>query len=216
MVTEYQQPFPSQRTPFMAEVTILPTQTIRCILYHHFQAYYIHKIESQNDREDREKPDELMLEEQEGKFKTADDAFKALFANRDEFSNAQATEEFFKDATSAKDATILNKLWQWTAEAILGSGAKDGIIRRTADEPGELMDQIEHCVKTCTTVKDTDDCPTPSLWPIVEIVKYKHPDCLTFKAANKLCRVGLRSPLLERGLIFADLPGKYPVLSVSL
>lgn len=108
VVIEYQWPFPSQVTPFMAEITI-PPQNIQTILYQHFQAYHVHKIEPKKDQEEGpEKPDEVMLKEQQAKSKTADDTSKALFANRDEFLNAQATEEFFKDATSVKDSIILN------------------------------------------------------------------------------------------------------------
>lgn len=163
--------------------------TIRVILQVHLEKYYKYNFESRDDL-DQEALDELNAEST-----TALETFQALFLNRDQFKNENSANRYIQKASSACDKDILEQLYQWVHESISKSGAQNGIILRSADAPDELANNIARFVKTCPDSVDDEGYSLPSLWPIVEVV-----------------RVGLRSPLLERGLIVADLPGKFPTL----
>lgn len=137
--------------------------------------------------------DQEALDDMNDNSTTAFDAFKALFADRAEFKDESSATAFLGTAGSANDVTMLQRLLDWVKELVAEYCGQSGIIRRTGFTPDELAKEIERFVKPSSTLVDDDGRPVPSLWPIVSMVK-----------------VGLRSPLLERGLIIADLPGTLP------
>ena len=69
-------------------------------------------------------------------------------------------------------------------------GDEDGLLCLNGHTGEELGGKIEPFANTCTDVDDKGR-RTPSLWPLVEIV-----------------RVGLQSRLLKQGLVIADLSGR--------
>ena len=169
----------------MAEVVLFGQEKIKVILSQHFKAYYNYNINSLDD-EDEDNIDELRAESA-----TAIDAFQALFADRNEFSDTNAIQKFFSGAFSANEEAVLQKLYLWIGQSISRHGVEDGKIYRSAEMPDELASSIECFVKTCKALRDDEDYLRPSLWPVVEIVK-----------------IGLQqSPLLNRGIVLADLPG---------
>lgn len=169
----------------MAEIKFYGLDKIRIIIQHEFRAYYNYSI-ADIDNEDQETQDELCVCHE-----TAVETFKALFANRDEFRNEDAIEGFFSTATSAEDKDILHTLHNWVEGIMTEYGADDGLICLNAHTVEELARKVEPFAKTCTNFANDQGRLTPSLWPLVEIV-----------------RVGLQSRLLKHGLVIADLPGK--------
>lgn len=169
----------------MAEIRFYGLDKIRTIIQHEFRAYYdytIAKIGNQNQETQEE-----LSECQE----TAVETFKALFANRYEFRNDEAIEDFFSCATSAEDKNILHILHKWVEGTMIEYGADEGLLCLNAHTAEELAGKVEPFANTCTDVKNDEGRQTPSLWPLVEIV-----------------RVGLQSRLLKHGVVIADLPGK--------
>ena len=186
MITEYGPPWPSQKTPFRAEVTFLGREEVRKMIRDQFKAYYDYQFGDQAAME----PD--ALDELGAAHETAIETFKALFSNKDDFSDDDTIEDFFSTATSAEDRHILQTLNAWLDATMAEYGADDGLIYFDANTSEELASRVQHFVKTCTDREDFQHRPAPSLWPVVEII-----------------RVGLYSRLLARGLVIADVPGKF-------
>lgn len=98
---------------------------------------------------------------------TALEVFQALFANRYEFHNQAAIEQFFGNMQSPDDTEILNQLLQWTNESIALS-AVDGLIYKNEASAEALGRSIEPFVKT---IMDRGPGAVPSLWPVVSVVQ---------------------------------------------
>ena len=189
VITEYKNAWPGQKTPFMAEIKFYGLDKIRTIIRHEFGAYYNYSI-ADIGNESQETQDELSACQE-----TAVEIFKALFADREEFCNEDAIEDFFSTATSAEDRNVLNTLVKWVERIMIEYGANDGLLRLNAYSVEELAGKVAPFTKTCTSMANDEGRLSPSLWPLVEIVK-----------------VGLQSRLLKHGLVIADLPGKCPFL----
>lgn len=185
VITEYKHAWPGQKTPFMAEIKFYGLDKIRTIIQHEFRAYYNYSI-ADTKNESREIQEELSTCQE-----TAVETFKALFANRYEFSDEDAIDNFFGHATYAEDKNILHTLYKWVEGIMVEYGVGDGLLCLNAHSVEELAGKVEPFTNTCTYVANNEGRPTPSLWPLVEIV-----------------RVGLHSRLLKHGLVVADLPGR--------
>lgn len=184
VITEYKNAWPGQKTPFRAEIIFYGLDKIRTIIQHNFRAYYKYSI-ANIDNEDQESKEELSACQE-----TALETFKALFANRDEFRHEEKIRNFFRPANSEGDKDIIHTLLKWVEKIMIQYDANDGMLCLNAHTVEELAGEVEPFANTCPYVDD-DGRPTPSLWPLVEIV-----------------RVGLQSRLLKHGLIIADLPGR--------
>lgn len=165
---------------------------IRQALKLHFARYYQYNVAPQSD------VDQEALDDMNDLSTTAFEVFKALFTDHTEFYDESSTKAFLGTATSADDAVILYRLFDWVQELIGKFCGQNGVIVRTGYTPDELAKNIERFVKPSSTIVDDDGRSIPSLWPVVSMVK-----------------VGLRSPLLERGLVIADLPGEHPSQMLS-
>lgn len=171
----------------MAEIKFYGVDKIRTIIQHEFRAYYNYSI-ANNNVEDQELQEELCASQE-----TAVETFQALFANRDEFRDEDAMKDFFCTAKSAEDKNMLPILHKWVEGILIEHGADGGLLRLNAHTVEELAGKVGPFANTCTSTYMANDegRRTPSLWPLVEII-----------------RVGLQSRLLKHGLIIADLPGK--------
>ena len=171
VITEYQQALPSQKTPFMAEITLEEPSTVRRMLETHLGHYYsyIHPLTETMDQE--------AIDELNAHVSTALEILQGLFANREEFSSEECTREYLERAQSASDPKMLDQLCAWIQQSITKYGAEGGIIRRSAYAPDELANEIERFVKSCKHLLDENDCHVPSLWPLVRTVRYV-PGCI--------------------------------------
>lgn len=124
-------------------------------------------------------------------YETAIETFKAIFGNRDELRDEEAINGFLAAATSADNRYILHTLYKWMEAAMTQYGAEEGLLHLTAHTVEELSRKMEPFVRTCTHILGDEGGSSPSLWPLVEIV-----------------RVGLQRPLLQRSIVLADLPGQ--------
>ena len=181
VITEYQQALPSQKTPFMAEITLEEPSTVRRMLETHLGQYYNYR-HPLTETMDQETIDELNAH-----VSTALEILQELFANREEFSNEERTREYLEQAQSASDPKMLHQLCGWIQESISKYGAEGGIIRRSAYAPEELADEIERFVKSCKHLLDENDCHVPSLWPLVRTVRYV-PGCLIIMVKAKMIK----------------------------
>ena len=190
VITEYQQALPSQKTPYMAEITLEEPSTVRLTLETHLGHYYdyLHPLTETMDQE--------AIDELKAHVSTALEVLQGLFANRQEFSNEERTREYLERAQSASDPKMLDQLCAWTQESISKYGAEGGIIRRSAYAPDELADEIERFVKSCRHLLDENDCHVPSLWPLVRIVRYV-PECLMIMDKAKMIKGVLRFGVTE-------------------
>lgn len=166
VITEYHQAQPSQKAPFMAEIILFEPSTVQRILEIHLGSYYRY-VHGSVETMDQEAIDELNAQ-----VSTALETFQALFANREEFSNEERTNEFLERAQSASDPKMLQRLFGWTQESISKSGAEGSIIRRSAYSPEELANETERFIKSCKHLLDENDCHVPSLWPLIQTVRY--------------------------------------------
>ena len=181
VITEYQQALPSQKIPFMAEITLEEPSTVRRTLETHLEHYYTH-LHPLTETIDQEAIDELNAH-----VSTAMEILQGLFANREEFSNKERTREYLERAQSASDPKMLDQLCAWIQESISKCGAKGGIIHRSAYAPDELANEIERFVKSCKHLLDENDCHVPSLWPLVRTVRYV-PGCLIITDKAKMIK----------------------------
>ena len=165
VITEYHQAQPSQKAPFMVEITLFEPATVQHILKTHLGIYYRHIHESCENMDQEE------LDELNAHVETAIETFQALFANRDEFSDEGRTKEFLEQAQLASDPKVLQTLYRWIEEYISRCDAEGGIIRRSAYAPEELASEIEPFVKSCKHLRDENDYHVPSLWPLIKQVK---------------------------------------------
>lgn len=151
----------------MAEISLLDKGAISVIIQGHFRNYHKYKF----GKRDVEDFDQEAWDEMDGLSTTALDAFRALFADRPEFANEETITAFFATANSANDRTFLEKLCQWTRDAIRTYNGQNGTIYRNASTADRLAANTEPFVKISTSTKNEDGRPLPSLWPIVEIVR---------------------------------------------
>lgn len=184
-VTEYQQAPLSQETPFLATVELYEKGQILEILHEHLQTYYQYRFEGQEELEDGE-AGELEL-----RARTALDILIALFADHESFRNQECATEFLRTATSKDDQVILQCFSKWIDEIMEMNKPQDGLIHLTASTPEELSSRLEPWVSSNSIVEEEGYSQSPSFWSIVRIAK-----------------VGMRSSLLERGVIITDLPGQ--------
>ena len=169
----------------MAEIKFYGLDKIRKVIEHEFRAYYNYSI-ADISHEHQEIQEELSVCHE-----TAVETFKALFAEKEEFRTDDAMEEFFKAATSAEDKNMLRILYKWVEGIMLRYGADDGVLCLDAHGVEELAGKVGPFAQTVTSMVEDDFRRSPSLWPLVEII-----------------RVGLQSKLLNHGLVIADLPGE--------
>ena len=185
VVTEFGEPFADQVAPIAAEISLFEPKFIKEIIRDYYNAYY--KYHYQRDEED----DEATRHDLRGEADTALDALKALFSDHEELRDEDMAEEFLCSATSAEDSRIINRLQDWTADLICKYNAGDGPILMIADTASKMSKTLEPFVTMTECNTEYGELPSPSLWPLVRLV-----------------RIGLHSPLLKRGLIILDLPGR--------
>lgn len=176
----------SQRTPFKAEVEFYKIDVVEGMLKEHYANYFKFYVEQSNDMDGDE------LEVVESYATTAKDIFHVLFADRPEFASGQLAKEFLNSGESEKDEGILNHLLQWTKDLISCQGKVADVVSLDADTAEDLSLKLEPYVEM-RSKPDSEVGGSASYWPLVRLV-----------------RVWLKSPLLARGLIIADLPGHFP------
>ena len=164
VITEFHQAWPTQSTPFKAEIDLFDPDRIKTIIISYFQAYYNHEWGTKKGL------DNEALHDLETHATTAFDAFQALFANHREFQTEANAQEFLGRAKSELDSEIPQKLCSWVESLLLKIGAKNGSIYLTADTAPDLVRKMEPFVKTNPHAADEDDS-RPSPWPIVRLVR---------------------------------------------
>ena len=173
---------PTQTTPFAATAVLYDRPQREAILAELLKDYYTHHLE------DREKLEPETVEEEELRARTAFEALRSLFADRDDFINEDAARIFLEKTTSPTDSRILAQLTLWTEELLARCGARNGQTHHCANNVEELRAAIE--VYTIGSNFNDEKACSPSLWPLVRTVK-----------------VNLRAAILKHGLVVADLPG---------
>ena len=149
----------------MAEIVLFSPDVIRSILKSHVEWYCKHNFEPKGEL------DQDVLDELEAQSTTAYEAFRILFADREEFYDEETTKAFFSRAASAVDDDILQTLQQWMLKTLAKVGIQSGLIYRSADTPEELEILVSPFIKTNQFHVDDDGQPIPSLWPVVELVR---------------------------------------------
>ena len=165
MVTEYQHAWPSQKSPFAAEIVFFETSVIETIIKDHFREYYRYYCEPPDELEPAAQEEGLHLAT------TALEAFRALLCTHKEFETDESATEFLSSAESADDPVILNRIVSWTKQLMAKELVVDGIGARNADTPEELSGLLERFIKPVSVSEG--ERPIASLWPIVRIVRYE-------------------------------------------
>lgn len=169
-------------------------EEIKTMMREHLEAYYEYHF----SRQDEISEDELETAELDAG--TALKVFQALFADREEFRSQDRAQDFLRTAKSSSDIEILSDFVVWIENLIFQIGGDGGIVHRTSDTTEDLAFNLEAFVGNNPTLENEDGETleaSPSLWPIVKIV-----------------RVGLKSHFLNQGLVIADLPGMLHHLEV--
>lgn len=166
VITEFQQAWPGQLTPFRAEIQLFEPEQIEGLSKEHHRAYCNHVFG------DKDGFEQDLLDEMELKSKTALEVFQALFADHQIFRNETAANSFLGGSkNTTEEADVISKLVNWTIELASKHDAQDTLIYKDAHTAADLGVIIEPFIKT-TTLSGEDDIPCPSVWPIVQIVKY--------------------------------------------
>ncbi|KAL8690304.1 MAG: hypothetical protein Q9218_004224 [Villophora microphyllina] len=181
VITEFCQAWPYQTEAFEAHIDLFDEPQIKTILKGHLRDYWLGNLQPEDDT-DLDTLKDMRLQSD-----TALEVFQALFADRPEFENRVNEGEFLARMQGPDDTDILNTLLEWTIHSISKSRSFDNPVIRCGDSGQSLGKSIESFVKTSMP---PGPGASPSLWPVVEVV-----------------RIGLRAPVLERGLVIADLPG---------
>ena len=187
VITEYRQASQTQVQPFHAEIELFNMEEIRKMMRDHLEAYYEYHV----NRQDELSEDELKTAELDAG--TALKVFQALFADRQEFQGEDRAQNFLRTAKSSSESAILSDFVVWIESLISLIGGEGGILHRSGDTTEDLTFELETFVGINPTIENENGETleaSPSLWPIVKIV-----------------RVGLQSHFLSQGLIIADLPG---------
>ena len=184
VIHEYAQAAETQKEPFEAEILLFDIREVNAILKEMYRNYYQWFV----DRPSRDEEDEA--ETLQHLASTALTCFKSILADHKEFGNDQLASEFLGSGESPSDTRLLSKMSQWTSDMMSSHETEPGIIRLAASTAEDLQIELEPFVMEKESYDD-DEARTSSIWPLIRLV-----------------RVGLRSSLLSRGLIVADLPGR--------
>jgi len=177
-----------QKSSFLAEVCYLNRQERNSILRNCLRSSYdyLHRNDGIEDPADRTDPGE-----DDREWTTAMQIFTAIFADRNEFMDEQSAEEFLRQASSSTDSSMLGEMERWVQDLLDSVCTVGDITQIEANHVMELNEQLRPYIsKSKAAVADTIMESSPSLWPMVSGVK-----------------VHLRSKLLEKNIIIADLPG---------
>lgn len=162
VITEYREAWASQTSTFKAEIVLLDRSKIASLLEGYLHDYWSESIQSKEDVE----PD--TLEEIRSRSDTALEVFLTLFASRSEFNNASEAVRFLAATTTAQGEEIRSKLLEWLDSTISGCGAVDGIIHVAEEDVKSLGLRLKPFVKIGSNLGPS---ATPSLWPIVTVVR---------------------------------------------
>ena len=187
VVTEYRQAFENQMQPFHAEVELFNMEEIRKMIHEHVHACYEYHFNRQLELSEDE------LEAAELDAETALKVFQALFSDQEGFRGQDRAQNFLRTAKRSSISAIVSKFMAWIKNLISRVGGEGGIVHRSSDSTEDLALELDTFVGTNSVSEDDFDEiieASPSLWPIVKIV-----------------RVSLRSHFLSQGLVLADLPG---------
>ena len=135
----------------------------RSVLRCHVDDYF--KFHSER----REDLDRETLDEYENRYNTALEVFQALFADRKEFTDEHSTARFLDDGRNKGNKHLLDRIITWADALVSTYKMKDGSVRRQAYTVAELADHVEPFTKTVSTLDG--EFPSPSPWPLVEVVR---------------------------------------------
>ena len=183
MITEFKSAPISQRTPFFAEVEFFSIEEIRAMLQEHYANYYRFYVKRSKTIDEEE------LRELESTATTAKDIFQALFAAHPEFESFQSSTMFLNSGESKQDIKMLRKLSEWASEMIRRQCGEAETVSFTASTAEDLSCMLEPYIEMRSRL-DGEEFGSASYWPLVRLVT-----------------VSLKSRLLARGLVIADLPG---------
>lgn len=160
VVTEYCQAWPTQKTPFAAEIEFFESKKRETVLRAHLDDYCRFYFEP------REEIHNDLVEEYENQACTAFEVFQALFADHDEFSDEDSAIKLLSIARDEGKERVLAKLLAWMNELLSSLDMRDGIVDCKADSVRELADYLAPFTKTVNTLEG--ESPTPSSWPLAK------------------------------------------------
>ena len=166
VITEYRCPWPFQQTAFKAEIALFDQARIMSILKEHLRDYFFANVDDEGSA------DMDATKDARHQSDTAVEVLQALFADHVEFRDRITIQAFLGQMQSPEDEAVLNTLLQWIENLISRSGAVNRLIYRSAESSSNLGKSIEPFIKMGPNlISDV----TPSLWPIVEVVRYTAP-----------------------------------------
>ena len=115
---------------------------------------------------------------------TAVEALVAMFRDHDEFESFESAGNFIRACSPLDLHSVSMQLSSWTAQLLSKSHVDEGAAQVESDSGEDFKRKLEPFVRS------PNDSMKPSCWPLVQTVS-----------------VGLSSPILNRGVILADLPG---------
>lgn len=174
----------NQERPFAAEAYFFSTEEQQAILRALLEDYY-RATKVEEDALDRQKTIDQSTEDFTSQ-QTTIDAFRAIFANRKEFTSYDAAVDFLSSATSSDDDFILEKLYAWANDS-MGNLSIYGYQRVEAATPQDLLFEL---APYTSTQRDLNGDPLQSVWPFVRMIRF-----------------GLKVPLLGHDITLVDLPG---------
>ena len=133
-----------------------------------------------------------------------------MFSDIPDFEDEQKADAFLGQAESVNDPNILPKLLEWGSERhrkLLQIISKQPFFAHTISDLAELMEPFVQTALSPRYEGSEDLGLESSVWPFVKMARYVSvPTSFSGKSLT-LLSVALNNPLLEAGIILADLPG---------
>ena len=168
VATEFSQPLLGQTKPFQAEILFYEREQVREIIKDQVEAYHLYYSEEYGPGDE--------LEDVEEDSNTAFEAFKVLFADRDEFCNDANAREFLQTGVSYDNNQIIDQMCEWIEELREFYHDDHGLCIRVAETAEEISGKLELFVSTydpdlSDSLPISSEQKRASLWPIISLVR---------------------------------------------
>lgn len=177
--------FPRQTKRYGVQIFFFEREESHSIIRFLFVLYFRCSNKG-DDATEGKKSAEQSIEDREA-MKASIDAFRALFADKEDFKTKEAARKYLAQASSENDEILVNELCGWADDLLaraLGNSGLDHVFLQTSNLP-DLVRLTSHYTRSV----EESGVQLVSYWPLVSYIRF-----------------GLDNPVL-RHLSLLDLPG---------
>lgn len=204
-MTEFRNVDSDHPVPFTLEADFMSSEERDELLHELLRSFRLHYTSATQDVASSQEYERIKAAAQKAR-----ETLQSIFRNRPDMDDDDLL-SFLSNEAEGVEETIREQLVQWTNTELAkrpGGLSAHHLTwsARTSEECREILDSL-------TT--NTPDDGQPVLWPFINIIRSEYSSIITLYHA-KLNRVYLDSPILETGLVLADLPGTLILRNIKL